>query len=108
MYIYIFFLNINIYIYISTRYQNRYIYIYSKHEYTQVRNKCLGVVRTLGMQKMGKHEYFGCCGNCLNLENGEEMIVWVLSKLSEFKKNREKLIVWVLWELSEFRKWGKH
>ena len=43
-------------------------------------------MRTLGMQKMGKHEYFGCCGNSLNFEHGEEMIVWVLSKLSEFKK----------------------
>ena len=67
----------------------------------------MGVVRTLGMQKMRK------------------IIVWVLWKLaeyrklgnidsldaakhSEFVKKKGKLIVWVVLELSEVRKWARN
>ena len=84
----------------------------------------LGVVGTLGIQKMGKNidssgvaklSEFKKQGNInslgvvgtLGIQKMGKKLVWVLQN-SRNSKNKENILVWVLWELSEFRKWGKH
>ena len=56
----------------------------------------LGVVGTLGIQKMGKTLIVWVLQNSRNSKNGENIDSLGIAKLSELKKIWKTLIVWML------------
>ena len=68
----------------------------------------MGVVGTLGIQKMGKTLIVWVLQNSRNSKNGENIDSLGVAKLSEFKQIAKTLIVWMLQNSLNSKKIGKN